>query len=172
MKRWLWIPVMIPVMWGLLQLVISADRLYGWQYSESIPRPTAADYTRAAVTFWGALLTPLLVGLVAAVVAFRRKYTPHWSVPETVIVAFPYLAVALGTLGAFLYKSTSLGSACTYVMTWACLLVGGAVVVSLFNLGTCVRLRMWKKFTLSAFAFCAGTFYLLWLYAFIIYIDT
>ena len=173
MKRWLWIPVMAPVMWGLLQLVISADRLYAWQYNQdSVLPPTAGDYTRAAVTFWGASLTLLLVGLVAAVVAFRRKHLPHWSVPEMVIVAFPYLALALGSLRGDLYKSNSVGSACWSVMFWACLFVGGAVVVSLFNLGACVRQRMWGKFALSIGTFCAGMLYMLWLYAFIIYIDT
>jgi hypothetical protein len=172
MKRWIWILAMVPVMWGLLQLVISADRLYAYLYSDGFAPPTPADYARAAVTFWGALLTPVLVGLGAAVVAFRRKYPPRWPFLEMAIVAFPYLGFAAGSLGGFLYKSNSAGHACWYAMMGAYLVVGGAVVVSLLNLGACVRQREWGKFALSSVVLCAGMLYLLWLNAFIIYIDT
>ena len=163
---------MIPVMWGLLQLAISAECKNICYYSEKYPPPTAADFARAAVVFWGALLTPIFVGLVAAFLAFRRKHPPRWPVFEIVIVAVPYLAMASGFLSGVLYKSNFTGNACLFTIMWASLFVGGAVVVSLLNLGACVRQHMWGKFALSAVALCAGMFYLLWLDTFIIYINT
>jgi len=172
MKRSICFLVMAPVMCGLLQLVIWADRLHAWQYSSNFAPPTTADFTRAAVVFWGALLTPIAVGLVAAVMAFRRKYPPRWPVLEIAAVAFPYLAIATGSLTGVLYKSNIAASACWYTIMWACLFVGGAVVVSLLNLGASVRERMWGKSALSALALCTGTLYLFWLNVFIIYIDT
>jgi hypothetical protein len=171
-KRWIWILAMAPVMWGLLQMVIWADRLHAWQYSPEYAPPTATDFTRAAVVFWVALLTPITAGLVAAVVAFRRKYLPRWPVVEMVIVAFPYLAIATGELSGVLYRSHSAGNAFWYAIMWASLLVGGAVVVSLLNLGACVRERMWGKSALSTVVFGSGMLYLFWLNAFVIYIDT
>ncbi len=168
----MWILAMAPVMWGLLQLVIWADRLYAWEYSPKYAPPTAVDLTRAAFVFWGALLTPILVGLAAAILAFRRKHLPRWPTLEIIIVAFPYLAMATGLLSGVLYKSNSAGTTCWHAIMWASLFVGGAVVVSLLNLGACMRQRRWGKFALSAVALCAGMLYLFWLDAFIIYIDT
>jgi hypothetical protein len=89
-----------------------------------------------------------------------------------VIVAFPYLAIATGLLSGVLYKSNSAGNAFWYAIMWASLLIGGVVVVSLLNLGACVRQRMWGKSALSTMVFCSGMLYLFWLNAFIIYIDT
>jgi hypothetical protein len=164
---------MAPVMWGLLQTVIWADRLHAWQYSSEYAPPGAADSTRAAVVFWGALLTPMCVGLVAAVMAFRREEPPSWPVIEMVIVAFPYLAVTTGSLSGVLYTSTGAGMACWHaIIMGAYLFVGGAVVMSLLNLGASVRRRMWGKCALSTLVFSSGALYLFWLNAFIIYIDT
>lgn len=172
MKRWIWIPAMAPVMWALWRLVLSADRLHAWHYSESYPPPAPADYTYAAFAFWTALLTPAVMGLVAAVMAFRRKHPPCWPAIEIVIVAIPYLAMGIGSLTGVLYESNSAADACWLAIMWACLFVGGAIVVTLLNLGACMRQRMWGKFALSAGLFCAGTLYLFWLNSFIIYIDT
>ena len=156
-KRWLLLVTMAPVMWGLLQMVIWADRLHAWQYSAEYAPPEAADFARAAVVFWGALLTPIFVGLVAAVMAFRREAPPSWPVVEMVIVAFPYLAIATGSLSGVLYTSTRAGMASWHaIIMGAYLFVGGAVVVSLLNLGASVRRRMWGKSVLSTLVFSSG----------------
>jgi len=167
MKRWAWILVMIPVMWGWLQLVISADRLFAWEYSSKYPRPTAADYTRAAVVFWGALLTPAIIGLATAIVAFRRKYAPRWPVLELCIVAFAYVS---SYAGLSLYKG--LWRYGDDVVTGGYVLVGGAVVVALLDLGACLRQHFWGRAAISALALCGGMSYLAWLNAVILYLDT
>ena len=171
-KRWIWILAMAPVMWGLLQLVIWADRLHAWQYSPNYAPPATADFTRAAVVFWGTLLTPIFVGLVAAIVAFRRKYPPRWPVLEMTIVAIPYLLLAMGSLTGGLYKSNWVGVAFRHAINGAYLLIGGAVVLALLNMGACVHQRMWGKFALFAVVLSGGMLYLFWLNTFIIYIDT
>lgn len=150
---------MAPIMWALWWLVISADRLHAWRYSDNFALPTTADFIRAAITFWGALLFPIAVGIAVAILAFRRQYTPRWSILETGIVAIPYLTLVAGHISE------------TFIMV-ASLIVGGTVVMSLLNLGACLRQRMWGKFGLSALVICGGALYPLWLYAFIIYVDT
>jgi hypothetical protein len=172
MKRWIWIPAMAPVMWALWRLVASADRLFAWQYSDKYAPPTTADYTRAAITFWGALLTPVVVGSVAAVVAFRRKRPAHWSIPETCIAAIPLLALVLGICWPSCLGSGWLGRLLEVVLFAAQFLLGGVIVMALLNLGACARRREWGKLVLSVLVSGGGMLYLLWWYAFIIYIDS
>ena len=172
MKRWMVIVAMAPVMWGLLQMVIGADRLHAWQYSPEFAPPTEADFNRSAIAFWSALLTPICAGLVAAVVAFRRKDSPCWSVLEAAIIAFPYVVVVTGELSGVLYEPDRVGTACWRAIMGAYLVVGGAVVSCLLNLGACMRMRAWRKFSFCAVVLCAGMLYLLWWNAFIIYVDT
>ena len=162
---------MAPVMWALWRLVLSADRLYAWHYSENYLPPTQADYAYAAIVFWGALLTPVTVGLVMAVVTFRREGTARWPIAETCIVAVPLLALSSGLVHP-LADDTWLGNLLLGVLLWANFVVGGVVVTALLNLGACLRHRGWGRLALSALVSCGGTVYLLWLYAFIIYIDT
>lgn len=171
-KRWLWIPAMAPVMWVLWRFVVSADRLYAWHYSEGYAPPTPADYTYAAIAFWTALLTPALVGSVTAFIAFRRKYRADWPFLELTIVVIPWLTGVTGELTHALYSSQWVGTALWQIISRASLLVGGAVVISCLNIGACVSRRKWGRLALSALVFCAGMLYLLWLNAFIIYLDT
>ena len=171
MKRWLWIPAMAPVMWAFWQFVLSADRLHAWQYSDKYPPPTQADYTYAAIVFWTALLTPLAVGLVTAVTSFRREYSPRWIVGEMSIVSIPFLVLVGDVL--FYFHGTKWVDA----LLWPTLFVpsfviGGIIVMTMLNLGACVRHRTWGKLALSALVLSGGTLYLFWLYAFVIYVDT
>lgn len=172
---------MAPVMWALLQLAHWADRLFAWQYSpEYFSPPTAADFTRAAIVFWGALLTPIFIGLVAAIVAFRKKYQPRWPILESLIVAFPYLPTGISLLSDSFHQSNTGGNTFFHAILtaffsailWACLLVGGAIVICLLNLGACIRQRTWGKCAVVVVVLFAGVLYLFWLYSFIIYIDT
>jgi len=172
MKRWILIAVMAPVMWGLFRLVLWADRLHAWRYFQNYPPPTAADFTRAAVVFWASVLTPIVVGFVVAIVAFRRKYQPVWPILETGIIAVPYLSYIAGASLGILYGERRTAYIFWFVILRACVLVGGAVVATCLNLGACLRRGAWGRFALSAAAVCAGMFYLLWLSGFIIYIDT
>jgi hypothetical protein len=173
MKRWIWVLAMIPVMWVLWRQVLSADCLYLWNYSaHDLAPPTEADYTRAAITFWGALLTPVFVGLVAAIVAYRRKHAPSWPVLETIVVALPYLVIAMAHMSGFLYDEAATGNACLSAIILAYLCIGGVVVVSILNIGACARQRVWRKLALSVVPICGGMFFLFWWNAFIIYIDT
>ncbi|MBN2561673.1 MAG: hypothetical protein JXQ75_12165 [Phycisphaerae bacterium] len=163
---------MAPVMWALLRLVVWADRLYAWQYSPRYAPPTPADYARAAVVFGMASLTPVLVGLAAAVAAFRRKYQPRWPILEAGVVACPYLALALTLWLGLLHKPNSPLRFVGVVAIWGSVFLGGAVVAASLNMGASLRQRTWGKCALSALAICAGVLYLLWLHAFIIYLDT
>ena len=163
---------MVPVMWGLFRLVIWADRLHAWQYSQKYPPPTPTAFTRAAVVYWTSLLTPVLVGCVAAIMSFRRRNLAAWPVPEIVVIALPYVSFATGSLLDVLYGSSHLANILWLVMLWSCILVGGAVVATFSNLGASVCHRTWGKCALSLAAVCAGMLYLFWLSTFIIYIDT
>lgn len=42
--RWLWLPLMAPVMWGLFELVCWVDRLFAWEYSPEYDPPTRVDF--------------------------------------------------------------------------------------------------------------------------------
>ena len=153
---------MAPVMWVLWRLVLSADRLYAWQYNPNVAPPTTSDYTHASITFWGALLTPVVVGLTAAAIAFRRRQASRWPILETTVVAFPWLILMSGRLSnVFL---------CAIVAGY--LLVGGAVVLSCSNVAACVVQRTWGRLALSAMVLCAGLLYLFCLNFSIIYVDT
>ena len=103
MKRYLLIPAMIPVMLILWKLVLSADRLHAWKYSENAAPPTQSDHSFAGLVFMIALLTPLLIGLVAAIVAHHKKYQPCWPVLETVIVASTFLMFMTGAVFSNLF---------------------------------------------------------------------
>ncbi|MBM4104058.1 MAG: hypothetical protein FJ263_08410 [Planctomycetes bacterium] len=166
MKRYLLIPAMIPVMLILWKLVLSADRLHAWKYYENIAPPTQSDYAFAALVFFASLLTPILIGIIAAIVAHHKKCEARWPVLETVIVVSIYLII--GVISQNLVSPTMevigiAGASC---------LMGGVIVTALINLAACVRQRKWVKFVNSAMVFIGGELYLLWLYAFIIYIDT
>ncbi|MBT5608760.1 MAG: hypothetical protein HN742_31865 [Lentisphaerae bacterium] len=174
MKRWTWVVAMAPVMLVLFKLVCWADCLHAHNYDPyEIPPPTATDFTRAAIVFWGALLTPLVVGLVAAVVAFRRSRPAHRPIAESCIVAIPLLVLLQGIL----WPSTLPDSGCVGMLPWGILLgaqflLGGVVVMALQNLGACARHHNWRRLLLSTLVACGGMLHLFWLYAFIIYIDT
>ena len=173
MKRWMWILVMAPVMWVLWRLVLSADRLHAWQYNPDVAPPTTSDFSRAAITFWVALLTPVIVGLTAAAIAFRRKQPSRWPVLEMTVVALPYLIFMTAALTPGLGSLTSVSAvfecaiACAIVALY--LLVGGAVVLSCSNMAACVGQRTWGRLALSTMVLCAGLLYLFWLNFFIIY---
>ncbi len=170
-KRWMWIPAMAPVMGVLWWLVGSADRLHAWQYNPDVAPPTASDYTRAAITFWVALLTPVVVGLTAAAIAFLRKQPSRWPVLEMAVVGFPCLILMTGFMGRRLGGSNSESIfICSFFVAY--LVIGGAVVSGCSNMAACVGQRTWGRLALSAMVFCAGMFYLLWWPAFIIYTDT
>ncbi|MFH0825385.1 MAG: hypothetical protein V2B18_21750 [Pseudomonadota bacterium] len=171
MKRWLWILAMAPVMFGLFQLVCWADCLHAWQYSPKYDPPTTVDYVRAAIVFWGALLTPVCVGLVTAVVAFRKQYPARWPFGGMCIVVLPMLVLYGGVIWPF-DDNSFVGRILWFILSYSNFIAGGAIVMGLLNLGACIRHRKWGKLTLSALAFCVGWLYLFWLYAFIIYIDT
>ena len=172
MKRWLWVPAMAPVMWALWRFVRSADRLHAWQYSDEYSAPTPADHTYAALAFWMAVLTPILVGLVAAMAAFRRKYRAQWPVLEMTLVAIPWLTLVTGEVTGALYRSDWVGTALWQVVSGACLVLGGVVAISGLNMGACMSRRTWGRLALSAVVLCAGTLYLFWFNAFILYVDT
>ncbi len=171
-KRWMWIPAMAPVMGVLWWLVLSADRLHAWQYYPDVAPPTASDYTRAAITFWGALLTPVVVGLTAAAIAFRRKQPARWPVLEMTVVAFPYLILMMGALTGGIPSSNWLSPFLLCAIFAPYLLVGGAVVSSCSNMAACVAQRSWGRLALSALLFCAGLLYLFWFNFFILYLET
>jgi hypothetical protein len=158
-------------MYGLFRLVCWADCLYGWQYSPECEPPTAADYARAAIVFWGSLLTPLCIGLVAAVVAFRKRHPARWPWGELGIVGLPALVLLGGVIRPF-WDDRWPGKILWYILVYANFLVGGAIVLALLNLGASLRRRKWGRLALSAVVFGAGLLYLFWLYAFIIYLDT
>ena len=171
MKRWIWVLVMAPVMLGLFNLVRWADCLHSWQYSSEHSPPTAADHARAAIVFWSALLVPIIVGLATAVVAFRQKYPARWPIAESSVVGVVWLTFVAGAFCP-LAENTWLSRLILGVLVSAHLVVGGVVVITLLNLGACARVRKWGRLALSALLFGGGMLYLLWLYAFIIYIDT
>lgn len=171
MKRWLWLIAMAPVMYGLFRLVCWADCLHGWRYSPECEPPAPADYTRAAVVFWGSLLTPLGVGLVAAAEAFRKRYPARWPWGELGIVGLPALVLLGGIIRPFWGNSWP-GEILWHILIYANFLVGGAIVLALLNAGACLRHRKWGKLALSALSGVLGLLYLLWLYAFIIFLDT
>ena len=170
MNRYLLIPAMIPVMLILWKLVLSADRLHAWKYSDNISPPTQSDYSFAALAFFTALLTPLLVGLIAAIIAYYKKYQSCWPLLETVIVASVYLLFSIAAIYPDVLSKVS-GMADAGVIGSSCLM-GGVIVVILINMGACVRQRNWGKFTNSVMVFIGGILYLFWLYAFVIYVDT
>ncbi len=167
----MWVLVMAPVMWVLWWLVLSADRLYKWQYNPDVAPPTASDYSRAAITFWGALLTPVVVGLTAAVIAFCRKQPSRWPVLEMAVVAFPCLILMTGLLGRGL-SGSNLESIFICAFFVAYLVIGGAVVSGCSNMAACVAQRTWGRLALSAMVLCAGLLYLFWFNFFILYLDT
>jgi len=171
-KRWTWIVGMAPAMWGLHQLVIWADRLHAWQYSDKFARPTAADFSRAAVVFWASLLIPLLAGCVAAILAFRRRVPSVWPLLEASIVAMPYVAGILVAAGVGFPGPGRLADLLAFVLLWASVLVGGSVAATGHNLGACVRQRTWGRFALSVGVVFVGMLYLFWFSAFVIYVDT
>ena len=170
MKRYLLIPAMAPVMLILWKLVLSADRLHAWKYSENFARPTQSDQAFAALAFYTGLLTPLLIGLAAAIIAYRKKYKPCWPILETVAVACIFLMFITGALFQNLFMKVS--DLAVIGIAGASCLMGGVIVVALLNLGACVRQRNKGKFANSASVFVGGMLYLFWLYAFIIYVDT
>ena len=172
MKRWMWIPALAPVMWALWRLVLWADRLHKWQYNPNVPPPTTSDYTRAAITFWVALLTPVVIGLAAAVIAFCRKQPSRWPVIEMIVVAFSWLIPITGQWTGAIYSPTWVSSVFFHAIVTAYLLAGGAVVSSCSNAGTCVGQRTWGRLVLSTMVLCVGLLYLFWLNLFIIYVDT
>jgi hypothetical protein len=173
MKRWMWIPAMAPVMWALWRLVLSADRLHAWRYSGGeLPPPAPMDYTYAAIAFWGALLTPVVVGLVAAVVAFRRSRPAHQPIAESCVVAIPLVVLLQGILWPSFPDSGWLGMLLWGILLGAQFLLGGVVVMALQNLGACARHHNWRRLSLSTLVVCGGMLHLFWLYAFVIYIDT
>jgi hypothetical protein len=152
--------------------VLLADRLFAWQYSDKFDPPTTADYVRAAVTFWGAFLTPAVVGLTAAIVTFRRDRRAQWPIAESCIVAIPLLAL----LERLLWPS-SLNEGWPAMTLWGLLLgaqfiLGGVTVMALQNLGACARDYNWGRLSLSLLVAFGAMLHLFWLYAFIIYIDT
>ena len=170
MKRYLLIPSMIPVMLILWKFVLSADRLHAWKYSENIAPPTQSDLSYAALAFFTALLTPLLIGLVVAFIAHPKKYRPCWPILETVIVASIYLMFITGAVLSSLFMKLEHISVIGIVgASW---LMGGVVVVIVMNIEACVRRRNWGKFVNSVLVFLGGMLYLFWLYSFVIYIDT
>ena len=166
---------MAPVMYGLFRLVCWADCLHSWQDSckyDPLKLATATEYTRAAIVFWGALLTPLVVGLIAAVVVFRRRHAAHWPIPELCLATIPVVMVlALGIWSPCLGGGW-LGRFLMVVIFAAQFLLGGVIVMTLLNLGACARKREWGKLVLSVLVLSVGMLYLFWWYAFIIYIDT
>jgi hypothetical protein len=173
LKRYLLIPAMIPVMLVLWGLVLSADRLHGWKYSENIAPPTQSDYTFAAVVFFASLLTPLFFGLIAAIVAYYKKYRACWPLLEIGIVASIYLMFITGAVFKNLFtKIEYIEYVAVIGIVGASCLVGGVIVTVLINAGACVRQRSWGKLASSVLVFLGGMLYLFWLYAFIIYIDT
>ncbi len=171
MKRYLLIPAMIPVMLILWKLVLSADRLHAWKYSENFAHPTQSDHAFAALAFYTALLTPLLIGLTAAIVAHHKKCQPCWPILETVAVVSVYLMFIIGALFQNRFMNVSELLLVTGIAGASCLM-GGVIVVALLNLGACVRQRNWGKFANSALVCSGGMLYLFWLYAFVIYVDT
>jgi len=159
MKRWLWIPVMIPLMWMFFHMAISA------KYERSRPVLSPADRTRAAVVLWSAVATPAVMGLLAAGGAFRRKLAPRWPVLELGLIVLNYLGVVVMLLGSVA------GAAGERMVLWPALLLGGVVVTALLNLGASLRERMWGKASVSALAVCAGLFHVAWLCSVILYLD-
>jgi len=168
----MWIPAMAPVMWGLMQFVVSADHLHDWHYSHDCAPPTPADLAYAAIGYWTATLAPLAVGLGTAIVAFFREHRAKWPVVETAIIAFTWLALVTGDVTHAIYRTNWIGAILGLIIIWACLPIGGAVVMSCLNTGACVRGHKWGRLALSAVVICGGILYLMWLNAFIIYIDT
>ena len=126
MKRYLFIPAMIPVMLILWKLVLSADCLHAWKYSENAAPPTQSDHSFAAFAFFTALLTPLLIGLIAAIIAHYKKCRPYWPILETVVVASVYLMfiVVMGFSKLFLMKFEHMA---VIGIVGASCLVGGVV---------------------------------------------
>lgn len=151
MKRYLLIPAMAPVMLILFKLVLSADRLHAWKYSENIDPPTQTDHTFAAFAFLTALLIPLLIGLTAAIIAHHKKYRPCWPILETAIVASIYLMFMIGVIFQNLVMKVEYMA--VIGIAGASCLMGGVVVTVLINLGACVRQRNWGKFTNSVLVF-------------------
>ena len=170
MKRYLLIPTMVPVMLILWKLVLSADRLHAWKYSENVAHPTPSDHNFAALAFFTALLTPLIIGLTAVIIAHHKKYKPCWPILETIIMAFIFLMFMIGVFFQNLF--TNISDLAVIGIVGASCLMGGVIVVVLINLGACVRQRSWGKFANSALVFIGGMLYLFWLYAFVIYVDT
>ena len=150
------------------KLVLSADRLHKWKYSENFAPPTQSDYNFAAIVFYTALLTPLLIGLIAGIIAHYRKYQPWWPVIETVIVVSVYVIfIVAATTRLEILENLAIAG-----LLGASCLMGGVIVAVLINTGACVRKRNWGKFANSVMVFGGGMLYLFWLYAFIIYVDT
>lgn len=155
---------MVPVMWILWKLVLSADRLHQWKYSENFPPPTQSDHNFASFAFFTALLTPLLIGLLAGIIAHYRKCQAYWPVIETVIAASVYL---MFIVGMFTLPEVMLSG-----LAGAYLLMGGVIAAVLINTGACVHQRKWGKFANSVVVLIGGMLFLYWLNAFIIYVDT
>lgn len=170
LNRYILIPAMIPVMLILWKLVLSADRLHAWKYSENFDPPTQSDRSFAAFAFFAALLTPFLIGLIAAIIAHYRKYRPCWPILETGIVATIYLMFMTGTI--FTDFLMEIGDMAVIGFVGASCLMGGVIVLVLTNMGACVQQRNWGKFAHSALVLLGGMLYLFWLYAFVIYVDT
>ena len=113
MTRWLWIPVMIPLMWMFFHMAISA------KYERSRPVPSPADRTRAAVVLWSAVATPAVMGLLAAGGAFRRKLAPRWPVLELGLIVLNYLGVVVMLLGSVAGAAGAAGAALSRVTSFA-----------------------------------------------------
>lgn len=171
LKRWLWIPAMAPVMYGLIRLVIWADRLHAWMYSTKYAPPTETDIIRAAIVFWGALAVPFIIGLIAAVWAFRKKSPARWPWVELLFVVLP---IALIYGGFLFWPSITVFHLPLHSipLLYSHLFVGGTLVLIFLNAGACLRQRKWGRLSLSLLAIGIGYFYLFWLYAMIIYLDT
>lgn len=170
LKRWLWIPSMVPVMYILIKLVCWADVLHRFRYHpQRYPPPTDADFLRAAIVFWGSLAIPWVIGIVAGIVAFRKKYAARWSFAELIIVCIPMIILFCSILWPSALNNTFLA---IILLFGAHFVVGGAVVMALLNIGAASRRRTWGKWVVSALVAAIGGLYLFWLYAFVIYIDT
>jgi hypothetical protein len=141
----------MPVMLILWRMVLLADRLHAWKYNEQSDPPTQSDYTFAALVFFPSLLTPLFFGLIAAFVAYYKKYRACWSLLETGAVASIYLMFIAGAVFKNLFMKNEYVAVIGIV--GASCLVGGVIVTVLINAGACVRQRSWGKLANSVLVF-------------------
>jgi hypothetical protein len=164
---------MAPVMGALYRLSIWAARLYDpYYFPQLYPPATSVDYTRAAVVFGFSALFPILVGLGAAVVAYRRKHTALWPSVELCIISPLLLLYCL----AIISNSQQGGAAWPSHFLWPCFSIsffafGGTIVTSLLNLGACVIHRKWGLFALSFLTFLGAALPTLLMYVAVIYFN-